>query len=547
MWIAGAVSSIVARVSSREDETAARLAAIVQSSDDAIVSKTLEGVVVSWNPAAERIFGWTSAEIVGRSIRLIIPADRQGEEDEVLRRVGRGEAVEHFETIRVRKSGEPVHISLTVSPVRAPDGAIIGVSKIARDITAQKRLEAERELLLARAQKARSLAEAASRAKDEFLSTLSHELRTPLQAILGWAHVLRAKNVSAERREQAVATIERNARAQTRLVEGLLDLSRIEQGKFVLSVGPLELVRVVEGALDSMRPAAEAKSITIQPVLDSHATIVGDADRLQQVIWNLLSNAIKFTPKGGRVQVRLRRDASYVEVVVADNGKGIDASFLPHVFERFRQADGSNTRQEGGLGLGLSIARALVELHGGTISAASDGPGLGATFTVRLPMAPLRADRFTPPPAGTEPDEAPARETFECPPPLAGLRVLVVDDEADTRALLGYLLEQCDAVVTPAAGVAEAMAALRDGSFDVLISDVGMPGEDGFALIRQVRALPDPAGRIPALALTAYARSEDRTRALRAGFSMHLPKPVEADELLVVVAHLAQKLPTTRR
>jgi CheY-like chemotaxis protein len=283
-----------------------------------------------------------------------------------------------------------------------------------------------------------------------------------------------------------------------------------------------------------MRLAAESKGVRLQPVLDSHATIVGDADRLQQVVWNLLSNAIKFTPKGGRVQVRLRRHLSYVELTVADSGLGIEASFLPHVFDRFRQADGGITRQVGGLGLGLAIARSLVELHGGTITARSDGPGLGATFAVRLPTAPLRADSapdLSPPPDPGGPDV--------CPPELRGLRILVVDDEPDTRELLAFVLSRCHAHVTLAASAAEALAALQQRPFDVLLSDIGLPGDDGLALIRRVRLLPSAAGRIPALALTAYARSEDRTAALRAGFQMHLAKPIEPGELLVTIASLA--------
>jgi PAS domain S-box-containing protein len=413
---------------------------------------------------------------------------------------------------------------------------------LALEQEARTRAEADRarfEALAAREEEARRRAEEAGRAKDEFLSTLSHELRTPLNAILGWASLAAAGGLDEAQRARAFETIERNARVQVRLIEDMLDLSRIAQGKFVLAVGPVELVRVVEAALDAVRPAADAKGVRVQPVLDSHATIVGDADRLQQIVWNLASNAIKFTPKGGRVQVRLRRDRSYVEVTVADSGQGIAPDFLPHVFEPFRQADGGITRRHGGLGLGLSIVRSLVELHGGTVSAHSDGPDQGATFVVRLPLAPLRADRASPVPEGAE--GAP-RASFACPPELKGLRVLVVDDEPDTRALLAFVLGQCEAAVTAASGAAEALALLEGGEFDVIVSDVGMPDEDGYAFLRQVRALPDErARRLPALALTAYARSEDRTQALRAGFDMHLAKPIEPQELLVVVAHLGAR------
>ncbi len=383
----------------------------------------------------------------------------------------------------------------------------------------------------------RKAAEDASRAKDDFLSTLSHELRTPLNAIVGWATLLRGGGVAEEQLPKVFETIERNARVQARLIEDLLELSRVEQGKLVLSVGPLEMVRVVEAAIDAVRPAADAKGVRIQPVLDSHATIVGDADRLQQVAWNLLTNAIKFTPRGGRVQVRLHRQDSYVELAVADNGQGIEKSFLPHVFDRFRQADPSSTRRTGGLGLGLAIVRSLVELHGGTVTAGSEGPGRGATFVVRLPTAPLRSDHAHPKPVSVT--NAPKPATFECPPGLRGLNILVVDDEPDTRGLLEYVLVQCEARVTQAGSAGEAIEALKRGSFDVLVSDVGMPEEDGLSLIRRIRQLPaDSGGRIPALALTAYARSEDRTAAFKAGFDMHLSKPIAPGEFLIVVERL---------
>jgi CheY-like chemotaxis protein len=366
---------------------------------------------------------------------------------------------------------------------------------------------------------------------------LSHELRTPLNAIVGWSSLLSTGAIPAEQVGRAVETIERNARVQARLIDDMLDLSRIEQGKLVLSVGPLEMVRVVEAAIDAVRPAAEAKGVRLQPVLDSHATIVGDADRLQQVVWNLLSNAIKFTQRGGRVHVRLRRDQSHVEVEVSDTGQGIVADFLPHVFERFRQGDGAFTRKAGGLGLGLSIVRSLVELHGGSVSALSDGQDKGATFVVRLPMAPLRAsgahaaaDRFA---------VDPAPPSFECPRELVGLRLLVVDDEPATRELLRFVLEQCESKVTTVCSAGEALDALAADRFDLLISDIGMPDVDGYTLIRSVRELSaKQGGRMPAVALPAYARGEDRTQALKSGFNMHLAKPIDPTELLVVIAAL---------
>ena len=418
-----------------------------------------------------------------------------------------------------------------VQPLRGPSNDVSGIIAVANEVTEQV---AARQ----RVDDLRAAAENASRAKDEFLSTLSHELRTPLNAIVGWSSLLSSGAIPADQVGRAVQTIERNARAQARLIDDMLDLSRIEQGKLVLSVGPLEMVRVVEAAIDAVRPAAEAKGVRLQPILDSHATIVGDADRLQQVVWNLLSNAIKFTPRGGRVQVRLRRDQSHVEVVVADTGQGIESGFLPYVFDRFRQGDGAFTRRAGGLGLGLAIVRSLVELHGGSVAALSDGKDCGATFVVRLPMAPLRASQPFAPGGGSDGAEL-RPPTFECPDELVGLRILVVDDEPATRDLLGFVLEQCEAKVTTASSAAEALAAFRKGSFDILISDIGMPDVDGYSLIRNVRALsPDAGGSIPALALTAYARGEDRTQALKAGFNMHLTKPIEPTELLVVIASL---------
>jgi signal transduction histidine kinase len=404
-------------------------------------------------------------------------------------------------------------------------GIIVAATEQTESVLARRRVEGLRRA-----------AENANRARDDFLSTLSHELRTPLNAMVGWSTLLRAGSVPEEKRMRALEAIERNARVQARLVEDMLDLARIEQGKLVLNVGELELVRVVEAAIDAVRPAAEAKQIRLQPVLDSHATIVGDADRLQQVVWNLLSNAIKFTPKGGRVQVRLHKEQSHVEVAVADNGQGIEVQFLPHIFERFRQADPSFTRRAGGLGLGLSIVRSLVELHGGEVSAQSDGPGNGATFVVRLPMAPLRADeRPSVPPAN--PSEPPL-PTFACPAALEGLRILVVDDEPETRELMRFLLEQCRAIVATAGSADEALALLAQEPYELLISDIGMPDGDGYSLIRRVRAMSPRQRTMPALALTAFARPEDRTEALRAGFDMHLSKPIDPNELLVVLETL---------
>ena len=389
------------------------------------------------------------------------------------------------------------------------------------------------------AQKERSRAEEANRAKDLFLSTLSHELRTPLTAILGWTRMLRSGALPEEKRAHGLETIDRNARVQVALIEDILDLSRIVTGKLRLDLQPVELAAVIEAAAETVRPAADARGLRLQLALDPGAgTVYGDPNRLQQVVWNLLTNAVKFTPKGGRVSVWLRRDGSHVEVIVADNGQGIAPAFLPYVFDRFRQADASTTRAHGGLGLGLAIVKHLMELHGGTIHAESEGEGRGASFTVRIPVAPLRAPSIP----VAEPQPQPAGD-IDCPPELAGLKILVVDDEADAREWVGSLLEHCRAVVLTAASVPEALAALHGARPDLLISDIGMPGEDGYSLIKKVRALtPGDGGRIPAIALTAYARMEDRTRAMVAGFNMHISKPIEPAELLITIANLTSRL-----
>jgi signal transduction histidine kinase len=474
------------------------------------------------------------SELVGRALREAFF------EPDALEAIGSGEQAYQAgrtlyvneQQVRLMRNGQlsDGYFSYVAQPIfdgSETTGVIVVATEVTESVLARQRVDGLRQT-----------AERANRAKDEFLSTLSHELRTPLNAIVGWSRLLRTGSVPADQSQRALDTIERNARVQARLVEDMLDLSRIEQGKLVLSVGPLEMVRVVEAAIEALRPAAEAKQIRLQPVLDSYATIVGDADRLQQVVWNLLSNAIKFTPRGGRVQLQLRSEHSHVEVSVSDNGQGIEPEFLPHVFDRFRQGDQSFTRHAGGLGLGLAIVRSLVELHGGVVAAESNGRDQGATFVVRLPVAPLRADSA---PVGRSPASSQLSDapTFERPESLRDLRVLVVDDEPETRALIQFVIEQCAAKVVTAGSVAEGLETLERGNFDLLISDIGMPGEDGYSFIRKVRDLsPEASGRIPALALTAYARVEDRTAALRAGFNMHLTKPIDPNELLVVLETL---------
>jgi PAS domain S-box-containing protein len=385
-------------------------------------------------------------------------------------------------------------------------------------------------------------AEDANRTKDEFLATLSHELRTPLTAILGWARMLSSRQLDDASTARALETIERNAKAQSQLIEDILDVSRVITGKLRLEVQPVNLASVIESAINAVLPAADAKGIRLQRVLDTGSSIVsGDPARLQQIIWNLLSNAIKFTPKDGRVQVKLERVNSHIEVTVTDNGQGISPDILPHIFERFRQADSSTTRAHGGLGLGLAIVRHLVEMHGGTVRAESSGEGQGATFIINLPLVVMRSfDVQSASDAKRVHPTASAGVPFDCPPELDGLRLLVVDDEADTRALLKAVLEQCGAFVITVSSAGEALAALKETRPDVLISDLGMPEEDGYALIKKVRALSaEDGGQTPSAALTAYARVEDRMKVLRAGFQIHIPKPVEPAELITVVANLA--------
>jgi PAS domain S-box-containing protein len=672
------------------------LSSIIESADDAVISKTLEGIITSWNDGAQRIFGYTADEVIGKPVMILIPPGHEDEEPAILARLRAGERIEHYETIRVRKDGQHIHISLTVSPIRGPNGQIVGASKIARDITEQKQARKALDEALSRlklaldaarlgdwswdvetdlvdmsetaanifgippgpqlswgamsellheddrpmakdavdealanhtdydveyrvlrdgasnvwvsskgrgiydgdgtmvgmlgfvqdistrkateetlrhqaealrtlnervtglyetATKARAQAEKAavenerlyrqaeesSRLKEEFLATISHELRTPLSAILGWARMLRLGQLSPENSAKALDTIERNARAQAQLVDDLLDVSRIITGKLRMDVRPSDPNSFIDAAVEAVKPAAEAKGVRIQKVVDTGPiSIPGDPVRLQQVVWNLLSNAIKFTPRGGRVQIRSERVNSHLEIVVSDTGQGISSDFLPHVFDRFRQADQKTSRQHGGMGLGLAIVRHLVEMHGGTVSANSDGEGKGATFTVMLPISPVyqvdsSGSRVHP---GAR-DLLPPNDITDR---LDNLRILVVDDEADTRELLRQGLEYCGATVSVAGSAGEAVEALMAKTPDILISDIGMPGVDGYDLIRQIRRLPATSGgKVPAIALTAYTRTEDRLQALRAGYDMHVPKPVELAELVAVAASVVRR------
>jgi PAS domain S-box-containing protein len=409
---------------------------------------------------------------------------------------------------------------------------------------ASERRQYERELLLARRSAdearetervAREQAERASRAKDDFLALVSHELRTPLTAILSWTQLLRRTRSDAEKVEQGLAVIERNTRLQVRLIEDLLDMSRMVSGKLRMDVQAVPLAPVIEAALETVMPSAQARQIRLQKILDLEVRVSGDPGRLQQVFWNLLTNAIKFTPKNGFVRIIMQRVNSHIEVCVIDSGQGMSKDFIAHAFERFRQSTSAGARQTGGLGLGLSIVKYLVEMHGGSIHAQSEGEGHGSTFTVKLPVLAAEAGES----AQRHPQAAIGDTTSHPLVSLKGIKVLVVDDEHDAREVLWHILAERGAEVTTCASAAEALSAIERIAPDVLVSDVGMPEENGYEFIRKVRMLGEPVGRVAAIALTAFSRLEDRTQALLAGFQTHLAKPVDARELILTVAAIA--------
>jgi signal transduction histidine kinase/ActR/RegA family two-component response regulator len=417
--------------------------------------------------------------------------------------------------------------------VAQTEAARLHVQELSRYISELQRSEEAREQLLLRAERARNDAEAANRIKDEFLATLSHELRTPLTSLLGWSSVLRESRRDEKILAQGLEAIDRNARVQAQLIDDLLDVSRIVSGKLNLDVRPLDICAVTRAAINVVQPAAQAKGITLdywaQPGVGA---ISADSARLQQIIWNLLSNAVKFTPHGGKIDVRVERDGPNAKVSVSDTGQGIEREFLPRVFDRFRQADSSTTRSFGGLGLGLAIVRHLVELHGGTVSADSDGVGRGASFSAAFPLLSDRAEPITILHSG----EILASELRS----LEGLRVLLVDDERETREIISTVIERTGAEVKTCTSAREALAELAAWRPDVILSDIGMPDEDGYSFIGQVRALPhNEGGATPAAALTAYAREEDRKQALAAGYQMHIAKPIGAGQLVTMIAKLA--------
>ena len=518
---------------------------------------TPQGQILAANPALLQLLGYAEhqalPEVNAVDLHMELKVKRRWQE-----MMARDRVVRNLETPLQTVDGSTIWVRHNAKAIRNQQGEVLYYEGAVEDITDRKQVEEERKALLAREQAARAQAEAANRMKDEFLATLSHELRTPLNAVLGWANLLRSRQLNPATTARALETIERNARAQNQMIEDLLDISRVIRGKLRLTMSPTDLSLVVEAALEAVRPIAAAKTISLEKFYSPPATglpepsmiVSGDASRLQQVAWNLLTNAIKFTPVGGKVEVHLFVDqpqeasscpAPFVCIQVKDTGQGISAEFLPYIFEYFRQADSSSTRSQGGLGLGLAIVRQLVEMHGGGVCADSLGIGQGATFTVRLPLlvevnhqqtkdsqqelllnAPLASS-------------VPLASLASSAPTLQGLQVLLVDDEVDTREMLVTTLEFSGASVTAVDSVAAAKSAIALSLPDLLVSDIAMPEEDGYALINYLQT---QGIQIPAVALTAYASESDRQTAIIAGFQRHLAKPVVPEQLIAVVAEL---------
>jgi PAS domain S-box-containing protein len=503
--------------------------------DFAMFQVDLKGFAFTWNESVERMLGWPREEFIGLTTEKLFSAEdvANGIQQDALRQAAE-EGSSANEVWLLKKDGSPIYTSCEISRSIDASGHVIGFSVVLRDRTAWKRVEEERDALLESERKVRQEAEQASRLKDEFLATLSHELRSPLNAIVGWVHIARRHAGDNPELSRSLDTIERNVRAQTQIVNDLLDMSRIMTGEVRLEMQTVDLRDAVWNAVEAVRPAADAKRVRLEKSLE---TSIGwtkvDPARLQQALWNLLVNAVKFTPPGGRVRVALKRVNSHAEIVIEDSGVGIAPGFLPYVFERFRQADASTTRRHGGLGLGLSIVKSLVELHSGSVNAESAGEGLGSRFTVTLPIVSTQADE------GAIDSRLRVAQDLDALPRLSKVSVLVVDDEADSLLFFGRLLEECGAHVLLAVDADQAMDMLRSEDVDIMISDIGMAGADGYQLIQQVRALQDERiASIPAVAVTAYARADDRRRLLLAGYQMHISKPVEPQELVAGIASL---------
>ncbi|HEY0746914.1 MAG TPA: PAS domain S-box protein [Steroidobacteraceae bacterium] len=512
----------------------------------AIFMLDANGNVASWNSGAERIKGYAASEIIGQHFSIFYPADArdsQWPDHELQVAAERGSFVDTG--WRLRKDGTTFWANVTITALRDSTGCLVGYAKLTRDLTENKRVEAldganrQREEMLDAERSARMAAQRATRLKDEFLATLSHELRTPLSAILGWTQLLLREEPpkGPDAQKRAIEVIDRNARAQVQLIDDLLDLSRIMTGKLRLDLHQISFASVVEAAVDSARPTADTKGIRLKAMLGASRDIISaDGARLQQVVWNLLTNAIKFTPKGGQVQVLLQRVNSHLELSVSDTGIGIPGSYLPYVFDRFSQKDSSTTRTFGGLGLGLAISKQLVELHGGSIRAASQGEGKGATFSVQLPLSIVQLEDESSPRVHPTTETQPGENLSL--PRLDGVHIFAVDDEPDARELLREVLEAQGAEVTSFASAEDVLMALKKAKPTVLICDIGMPRMDGYQLIRALRADEARMNRIPALALTAFARAEDRKRSLIAGYQAHLAKPFDVGELILLIADL---------
>jgi PAS domain S-box-containing protein len=495
----------------------------------ALISDDLRFIDV--NPSMSDLLQSPRESIVPKSVLDFTQADRREEALEIFHRLEQEGAWRGVFPLRAA-DGQTVYLDWNLSQHSTPGRWLAVVS----DITARLAIEREREELLASERAARTDAERANRLKDDFLATLSHELRTPLNAIVGWAELLKLGNLNEIDSRSAVEAIDRNARAQAQMISDLLDVARISSGKIRLDVHPVDPSTVVEAALETVMPSIEAKEIRLIKAIDSRATPVSaDTGRLQQVIWNLMSNAVKFTPRGGKIEIALERSNSNVTLSVTDNGQGIPPELLPSVFDRFRQGDASTTRNEGGLGLGLAIAKQIVELHGGTIQAESPGKGQGATIRVTLPLTAHKVGERS---AVARPNRSALAGVEDTRSRLSGVRVLIVDDDADARSLTRRVLTDYGADPAVAEDVDAALAALDQFAPHVLVSDLGMPAQDGFHLIREVRARGYSFQKLPAIALTAFARTEDRQKALRAGFQLHLVKPVDAGELSAAIAAL---------
>jgi PAS domain S-box-containing protein len=550
------------------------LASIVESSDDAILSKTLDGTITSWNRAAERMYGYKAEEVLGRHISLVVPPELSGELGEIMSRIRRGERVEHLETARVRKDGTRIVASVTVSPLRDSSGRLVGASTISRDITEKKRAEAERERLLASEQRARRAAEQVSLAKDEFLSMLSHELRTPLTPILGWVHMMLMLGPLPEDVERGLRVIRKNSETLSRLFNDLLDVASVLSGKLRIERERLELGEVVREAVETCHTRAADRSVALEVEAEgaSPVPVSGDRTRLMQVVCNLLDNAVKFSPEGGRVRVRVGAEGGEARVEVSDEGAGIAPEFLPHVFERFRQADMATTRFHGGLGLGLALVKSLVEAHGGRVEAASAGPGRGSRFSFTLPCAQSEASAQDE--AETDARRAAEGETEDATANRGqaaaelgtesgdgsgeqsgrqaaaesaaraegARRVLLVEDSRDTLDMLSFALAARGYSVAGCDASEDALRVAESAPFDIIISDIGLPRIDGYELIRRLRSLPH-LREVPAVALTGYAGPKDAEAALAAGFDAHVPKPVEPSALAEQVARLLKRKP----